>query len=352
MYDAHLHFGDTERLGELLRYCSHAELSGAGLVSLPSPGWIHFNPEILYAKHFYPEKFWVFAALEHAYPAQSSGSSAGRSAAPPSLAEQVRELDEIGCDGIKIWNGKPSFQKMTGLTIDGPEFSDAFWSAAEAGLPVLLHAADPLEFWEHGDGEAGGWKDFENYIAQAEAAAAEHAKTVFIFPHLLFLAHDLRRLGVFLDRYPNAFLDISPGMYYFSHLSLQRDAAARFFDEYAGRILFGTDALLFPAAYTMLPYMEEGAVYQRFSLLNDFFFRGESVADPFRLSAPRPSAQTSSAPMLPAPALSGRARDGLQRSAFLELFVDGRPRPLDSDRVIRYLERFPRPLGFSLSELR
>ncbi len=345
MYDAHLHFGDTGRLGELIRYCSNNALAGAALVSLPSPGWINFNPEVLYAKYSYPEKFWAFAALEHEYPARRSGSRTGNGLASPDLGEQVRELREIGCDGIKVWSGKPSFQKLTGLTIDGPEFSELYSTAAEVDMPVLLHAADPLEFWEHDYAENGEWKDFEAYLAQAETAVAEHPDTTFIFPHLLFLAQDLQRLRGLLDDYPNMCLDISPGMYYFSHLSAQGNAAVDFFDEYAGRIMFGTDIILFPTSYSLLPHMDEDLLYQRFSLLNDFFFRGASVADPFQLAERGKE-------MLSAPMLSEKAHEGLRRAAFLRLFKGGTPRQLDFERLKRYLGKFPRSHEFTMSEIR
>ena len=380
IYDAHLHFADVARLEELHRYLERTGISGAALISLPYPGWVNFNPEVLRAKASDPERFRAFGAfdLEYGPAGRGAGRGAGSRAAGRSpgrvpgrkrdLTGQVREMASMGFDGIKVWAGKPAFQKRLGITPDGPEFTEAFAAAAQEGLPVLIHMADPEEFWASDRHDSRGWLGFDDYIEQAARVAEESPDTRFLFAHMLFLAGDIPKLSSFLEAHENAFLDIAPGNYFYRHISEQREAAADFFEACRGRLLFGTDGLFFSRRFESFPYTDEQAVFERFRRVCDFFLEGATVDNPFPLNR-------ALVPSVTGPALSRSAKEELASGAFRALFTGvgiesgqtrspangagsgqargpgkesaHRPRPLNPEAVRRYLEEFPRRLSFS-----
>ncbi len=245
--DSHIHFSHYSRLSELSEYLQQLSLDAVGIVSLPDPARTNYNPEAFGAKAALPESCYVFGGLDY----------------ERELGPQVAELYALGADGIKLWDGKPSYQAHTGLAVDAPELLAVYREAGRLGLPVVQHVADPPVFWQ---GATGGMNrevgidysapeipGFEELIGQAEHAVASVPECNFILPHLLFLAGDLERLDALLDRYANASLDLAPGLYYFGDLSARRDDARAFFEKHAGRIIFGTDAFWFPDTQTGLP---------------------------------------------------------------------------------------------------
>jgi hypothetical protein len=328
------------RFEELEEYRLRAGLTGAVLVSLPYPGWVNFNREVLQAKMRKPEVYRALAAFDFVYkigegkewapPQQGS-----RLEKPKPLAVQVREFAEIGFDGLKVWAGKPAFQKLLGMAPDGEEFSGAFKAAADEGMPVLLHAGDPPDFWTK---RAAGWKPFTEYISQAARVAAEHPRTRFVFPHMLFLARDLGSLADFLDAHPNAFLDVAPGNYFYAPLSERREEAARFFGNYAGRILFGTDGLFFPKTFRLFDYMDAGRVYRRFKNLYDFFFMASTVDNPYPYTMKE-------IPEVTGPVLEAEAARELACGACERLFFDGESRRINREKAFHYINTFPRGAG-------
>lgn len=340
LYDAHLHFGDPVRLRELMAYLRSAGLSGAALLSLPYPGWVNFNPEVLLAKARRPRLFWAFGSLELDYDSDTGGGKSSR--ARRGLAEQVRLLSVVGFDGLKLWTGKPSFQKRTGLAPDSPQLSATLSAAGEEGLPVLIHAADPREFWVHRSEAASEWAPFDTYIEQAERAASNHPATRFVFPHLLFLADDLPRLASILQAHPNVYLDTAPGNYCFAPLHRTRRQAERFFSDYRSRILFGTDGLFFPKSFEGIPYMDTETVRRRFRTTRSFFLEGGTIANPFPYNRQQ-------VPSVTGMRLDQETTEALKAGAFRQLFPEGVPKKLNREAIRRYIQEFPRKLEFDES---
>jgi hypothetical protein len=338
--DGHIHFSHYSRLSELSEYLRQLSLDAVGIVSLPDPARTNYNPEAFGAKAALPESCYVFGGLDY-----------GRKLGP-----QVAELYALGADGIKLWDGKPSYQAHTGLAVDAPELLAVYREAGRLGLPVVQHVADPPVFWQ---GATGGMNrevgidysapeipDFEELIGQAEHAVASVPECNFILPHLLFLAGDLERLDALLDRYANASLDLAPGLYYFGDLSARRDDARAFFEKHSGRIIFGTDAFWFPETQTGLPQggLERNLAGAR--RLMTFLETGAEMENPFepgreaqpqvaglglaRCGAAAPDAHAAAAPSL---------LDSVYGGVFTAL-LEPKPRPLDRERLGAYLADF------------
>jgi hypothetical protein len=162
-----------------------------------------------------------------------------------------------GAAGLKIF-------KSLGLTIrdesgelvriDDSRLDPIWAKCGELGMPVLIHSADPLAFFEPVDrfnerlmqlGRHPNWSFYgdqfperEEVIEQRNRVIARHPKTTFIGAHIGAYAEDLAAAAASLDQYPNFVVDISGRV---AELGRQPYTARKFFLKYADRILFGTD---------------------------------------------------------------------------------------------------------------
>jgi hypothetical protein len=319
--DAHLHFCDHTRLPELRRFFKRLAVERAALVSLPVPGRINFNPELIFAKARLPGQTWILPGFDYTarfFPRRGESFD---------LGGQVEQLHRLGCDGIKIFAGKPGFQRRLALKLDGPAFAGAFRAAASLKLPVLVHVADPP--WLFAAGER---PTFEELQRQALRVLKAHPDCVFVFPHLLMLAGDLKRLTVLLAAHGNLFLDLAPGRYFYAELSRRREEARDFFRRFADRILFGSDGFWFPPGFDMFPPADLAENLGRARMLLDFLAGEETFPNPF------PPTQESS-PRVRGLELEQPVLDRILGLNFARVF-GGRPRPLDRPAGLAYLTGF------------
>lgn len=256
--DAHNHLGpefgggwDARPLDELLAAMDTANVRV--LVDLDG-GW---GQEIL-ARHLAkfkqaaPERFRIFGGVDwSAWP--THGDAFGEWA-----AQQFRAQVARGAEGLKIW--KPfglhvRDQHGTLVRIDDPRL-DALWATAgELNVPVIIHVADPVAFFDPLDETNERWEELHAHpdwqfpsppfppflaiMAGLAALVARHPGTDFIGAHVGCYAENLGWVGALLERCPNFYVDISARL---GELGRQPYTARRFFTQYADRILFGIDA--------------------------------------------------------------------------------------------------------------
>ena len=156
-------------------------------------------------------------------------------------------------------------------------------TAAELGLPVFYHIADPLAFFLPADGSNEraeqlwlhpDWSfcspEFPSYEALMECQERlleNNPKTTFIMPHGASRVENLSSLAGLLDRFPNCYTDVGGRM---ADLSRLPYSGRDFLIKYADRVLFGLDG----------PMTREGYLsYFRALETDDEYFNVKTMSD-------------------------------------------------------------------------
>jgi len=194
-------------------------------------------------------------------------------------AKRLEEAVKMGCRGLKIAKSLGlGYRDKSGklVRVDDPRIDPIWEKCAELGIPVMIHVSDPKAFFtpmdkynERYDELAGheDWlfvgKDYptkQEILAQRNRVFARHPNTVFIGAHMGTLPEELHRVSMWLDAYPNFYVDIDARI---SELGRQPYTARRFLIKYQDRVLFGTDTP---------PNAESYRVYYRFLETDDEYF--------------------------------------------------------------------------------
>jgi predicted TIM-barrel fold metal-dependent hydrolase len=256
--DAHNHlaepFGggwDKRPVSELIDILDAAEVSA--YVDLDG-GWGEdvLNRHLDTFKAAAPERFAIFGGVAwDAWP--EHGDHFGDWA-----AGRLRVQAQRGAQGLKIW--KPFGLHVRDhqgalVAVDDPRLDPLWATAGEMKLPVMIHVADPVAFFDPLDATNERWEElhthpdwqfpsppFPSFMSIMNGLAnlvARHPTTTFIGAHVGCYSENLHWVGQLLDRCPNFNVDISARI---GELGRQPYASRRFFIRYADRILFGADA--------------------------------------------------------------------------------------------------------------
>jgi predicted TIM-barrel fold metal-dependent hydrolase len=243
--DGHVHMGSAAQETSMLEIREATGIERMTLVSIQNPEAGAGLPQSLYMKARYPGAFYVFAGLNHA-----QRLSEGR-VKTPSLAQQVEDLVEMGCDGIKMIEGKPTSRQRMDVPVTDPYFADYWARVEELGVPIVWHVNDPEEFWD--PERIPGWAKERNWgygpddvqkeqlYAEVDEVLRRHPRLNLIFAHFYFLSADLPRAARFFEEHPSVHFDLAPGVEMLYNLSRDPGASRDFFSRYADRIVFGTD---------------------------------------------------------------------------------------------------------------
>jgi predicted TIM-barrel fold metal-dependent hydrolase len=287
--DAHNHLGPTAFSGEWSTAAGEElgrALDAAGveaIVDLDGGQGEALRREVDRWRSGLPGRVAVFAGL--AYDSWPDDPTFGETE-----AERLREGVAAGAAGLKVW-------KLLGLRARDPSGRlvavddrrlDPVWAAAgELGVPVTIHVADPVAFFEPLDERNERWEElrahpdwhfwptrprdrsdlpgfppFDELIDGQEAVVIRHPGTTFIGAHVGCAAEDLGRVSTILERCPNFHVDIAARI---AELGRQPYAARAFFLRWADRILYGTDLGPDPAIsaihYRFLETLDESFDY-------------------------------------------------------------------------------------------
>ncbi|HEU0245105.1 MAG TPA: amidohydrolase family protein [Candidatus Limnocylindrales bacterium] len=210
-------------------------------------------------------------------------------------AARLRAGVAAGARGLKVW-------KLLGLRardtagrlvpVDDPRLDVLWATAGELGVPVTIHVADPVAFFEPLDGTNERWEElrehpdwhfwptrppgrpdldgfppFDELIDGLERVVVRHPGTTFIGAHVGCAAEDLARVSTMLERAPNLHVDLAARI---GELGRQPYTTRAFIERWQDRVLFGTDMAPDPAWW---------AVYYRFLETRDESFPYDADPD-------------------------------------------------------------------------
>jgi len=173
-------------------------------------------------------------------------------------AKRLRKQVEWGAEGLKIWKnfGLHVRDQHDRLVMVDDQRLDPLWATAgELDVPVMVHIADPVAFFEPLDETNERWEElhahpdwhvpsppfpsFRSLVEGMARVVERHPQTTFIGAHVGWYAENLAWVSALLRRASNFYVDISQRL---AELGRQPYTARRFFLEFADRILSGIDA--------------------------------------------------------------------------------------------------------------
>ncbi|HTU64348.1 MAG TPA: amidohydrolase family protein [Steroidobacteraceae bacterium] len=174
-----------------------------------------------------------------------------------------------GAKAVKIWkNVGMSERNARGelIRIDDPAISPVADRVQALGLTLIAHQGEPHNCWlpldqmtTDNDREYFAnhpqyhmylhpeMPGYEDQMQHRDAFVAAHPQLHFVGAHLASLEYDVDRIAAFLDRFPNANVDMAARMSQVQYQSVRDfDKVRAFFIKYQDRLLYGTDLTLNP----------------------------------------------------------------------------------------------------------
>lgn len=248
------------------------ELNLAVLVNLSGGHGERLRATVENFRRRHPGRFAVFANPDF--------SGIGSPGWPDRAARQLEEDVAAGAQGLKIFkNFGMSVRDQSGrrVPVDDPAMDPLFEACAVLEIPVLIHVADPAEFWAPHDAINERWLElklrprrkrstppsFEDLVHERDRMLRKHPDVNFILAHMGWQGNDLGKLATLFDEHPNVHVDIAAVLYELGRIPFSGPA---FLSRYKNRVLFGKDSYVpseFPNYWRVLETRDEYFEYYR-----------------------------------------------------------------------------------------
>lgn len=255
--DVHNHQSNmpTQDLGALLKGMD--TLNMQVMVNLSGRGGDHLIRAISNARKVTANRLIVFTNINF----DGAGDAQWAENAVQALEKDVK----AGAKGLKVFktlgfSSKDNSGRL--LAVDDPRLDPVWKKCGELRIPVLIHTADPKQFWQLPGPDNERWLEllmhpgrkqdaknrftWDELIRQQHNLIERHPETNFIVAHFGWYANDLDQLGKLLDNFPNMNVEFGAVI---AELGRQPRRAKQFFEKYQDRILFGKDSWV-PSEYT------------------------------------------------------------------------------------------------------
>ncbi len=196
--------------------------------------------------------------------------------------KQMAYDKENGASGLKIYKSQGmSNEDSQGnrIRINDARIDPIWAKCGEYGWPILIHSADPKQFWEAHDSLNERWLELKlrpgrkrendnpapwaTIVGEMHDIIRRHPGTNFIAAHMSWYANDFNKLSELLDEMPNMYVEIGAVI---AELGRQPRNANKFFAKYQDRILFGKDSFNpeeFPTYFRVLETDDEYFPYYK-----------------------------------------------------------------------------------------
>ncbi|MEO6799624.1 MAG: amidohydrolase family protein [Rhodanobacter sp.] len=174
-----------------------------------------------------------------------------------------------GVLAVKIWKNVGLEEKNANgkfIRLDDPGLAPVAEEIRTLGVPLIDHQGEPQNCWlpldkmttdndrEYFRNHPEYYMDlhpenpgYEDLMAAHNRFVAAHPKLRFVGAHLASLEYDVDRIAGFLDRFPQASVDMAARMSQLQYQSVRgRKKVRNFFIRYQDRLLYGTDLTFDP----------------------------------------------------------------------------------------------------------
>jgi len=228
----------------------------------------------LYSK--YPDHFELWSGFDYTDYDKPGYGPAAVAELERCVKMGAKGVGELGDKGWGLYYSSSTTDNVhpgTDMHIDDPRLKLLLDKCAELNLPINIHIADPIWMYEKIDSTNDGLmnavlyrmdtreKDVlphEEQMPHLINAIEQHPDIFFIACHLANHSYDLDKVGKWLDKFPNFYVDLSGR---FSEMAAVPRYAAKFLEKYQDRVLFGTDLgvddMMFDAAFRVLESTDE-----------------------------------------------------------------------------------------------
>jgi len=203
------------------------------------------------------------------------------------LTKQLAASSAAGARGVKVWKDLGlGVRDSSGALVmpDDPRVVAVLQAAGELALPVLIHTADPVAFFEPLTEENERWDElqvhpewwfggaglpsFSDLMGSLDRLVTHCPGTTFIGAHVGCWAEGLQGVGQMLASHPQWNVDIAGRL---GELGRRPHAFAKLVSAFPDRVLFGTDC--FP------PSADDYARHRRFLETDDrdFAYSGDTI---------------------------------------------------------------------------
>jgi predicted TIM-barrel fold metal-dependent hydrolase len=154
------------------------------------------------------------------------------------------------------------------IMLDNPGLVPVAERVRALGVPLIAHQGEPYNCWlpldqmtTDNDREYFAhhpeyhmylhpeMPGYEDLMGARDRFVAAHPQLQFVGAHLASLEYDVDRIAAFLDRFPNATVDLAARMSQVQYQSVRdREKVRNFFIRYQDRVLYGTDLTYGPDA--------------------------------------------------------------------------------------------------------
>jgi predicted TIM-barrel fold metal-dependent hydrolase len=183
------------------------------------------------------------------------------------LAKDVAQ----GARAVKVWKNIGMVERDADgklVMLDDPGLAPVAEQVRKLDVPLIAHQGEPYNCWlpldqmtTDNDREYFAhhpeyhmflhpeMPGYEDLMGARDRFVAAHPRLHFVGAHLASLEYDVDRIAAFLDRFPNATVDLAARMSQVQYQSLRDRGKVRdFFIRYQDRVLYGTDLTYDPGA--------------------------------------------------------------------------------------------------------
>lgn len=251
----------------------------------------------------------------------------GRDTADFYLGE-IKKYHAIGCDGIKMLEGKVKLnRKLNTPRLDDKVYDKFYAYVEENAIPIIMHLGDPIDNWDISKMSQyaidKGWycgpedPTLEELRSQVDGILKKFPKLHLTLAHFYFMGDELERAAKMFDTYENLCFDLTPGGEMYVSFTANPKEARAFFEKYSERLLYGTDTYNFAVDERG----EEGVYGPRINEVRNFLEKSEDYY-----------VYTPDEKPLHGMAFPKAIQDNIYRNNFVRIY-GATPRPLDRERI-------------------